>query len=240
MPILPLDYCEPLASTLGVMHYPGTDDESQNKARTYTARFLSEPIKQAEAAGHTVPREILLPIAMEAGNSLSDLEDRSWGGMAIGDLFVTLWALFNTDPSLTSWNNAIAIAERLARRARERTARTKLWSARKEFLTVAHLWAAWMIRGGLFSQPEVGYTGYDDFQSFLAEAEILRDWGQTWKPSRKNSSPLLPADVWRVPDGWSPQDRKADWPNTGNLRISTMPEEIMTKLKKRGRPRKAA
>ena len=47
--------------------------------------------------------------------------------------------------------------------------------------------------------------GYPDFQSFLAEAEILRDFGQKWRPERKKSKPLLPPDVWGVPENWKPE-----------------------------------
>jgi hypothetical protein len=53
-----------------------------------------------------------------------------------------------------------------------------LLQAKDRFLSVAHLWAARSIRGGKsFQKPEVGYDASADFQMFLAEAEILRDWG---------------------------------------------------------------
>ena len=47
-----------------------------------------------------------------------------------------------------------------------------------------------------------------DFQSFLAEAEILRQWGQTWQQRRATSEPPLPSEVWRVPGNWEPPTRR--------------------------------
>ena len=47
------------------------------------------------------------------------------------------------------------------------------------------------------TSPGVAYDGCDDFHCFLTEAEILRDFGQRWRPRRAKSDPLLPSDVWR-------------------------------------------
>ena len=60
MPILPLDHPEPLAATLGVMHYPGTNDDDPRKARAFAAQFLAEPIRRAYAEGHSLSYETLL------------------------------------------------------------------------------------------------------------------------------------------------------------------------------------
>src|SRR5690349_3430628 len=86
--------------------------------------------------------------------------------------------------------------------------RTKLLQAKDRFLSVAHLWAARSIREGkCFQKPEVGYDASVDFQMFLAEAEILRHWGQTWRQPRTTSEPPLSPNVWRVPDEWEPPAR---------------------------------
>ena len=140
MPFLPLDHPEPLAATLGVMLYPGTADDDAQKARTFTARWLAEPIKRAHEAGHRIPYDVLLRNATDCGWSLSDLEDPWWGGTATGELFKTLWALFNTDPKLASWNNAIEIAESVARSNGAKGSRTDQWAAKSRFISVAHLW----------------------------------------------------------------------------------------------------
>ena len=46
MPILPLDYPEPFAAILGVMLYPGTDDDDRRKARAFSANWLAEPFRR--------------------------------------------------------------------------------------------------------------------------------------------------------------------------------------------------
>jgi hypothetical protein len=239
IPILPLDHPEPFAATLGVMLYPGTEDDDPQKARTFAARWLAEPIKRAYEAGQRIPCDVLLRVVMDGGWSLSDLDDRWWGGTTTGELFKTLWALFNTNPKLASWNNAIEIAELVARGNAAKGSRTDQWVAKSRFISVAHLWGAWCIRDRQFgAQPKAQYDGYDDFQSFLAEAEILRDWGQTWRPPRAKSSPFLPSEVWCVPKTWSAPVRQPGWPNTGMIPIVKLPPHLMAKLKPAGRPRK--
>jgi hypothetical protein len=239
MPILPIDSLEPFAATLSVMLYPGLTGEDPNKARTFAARWLSEPIKRAQAAGHHVSYETLFQVAVDAGRSLPDIEERWQDATATGDLFKMLCALYHTDRSRTSWNSAIAIAEAAA--GRKRGSRTLYWNAKRQFLSVAHLWGAWSIREGQFtSQLQVGYDGYADFQAFLAEAEVLRDFGQYVGPVPANSSPFLPADVWRVPDGWKSPARQAGWPDIGRVPILTNSEQLMAGLRRAGRPRKGA
>jgi hypothetical protein len=201
MPILPLDYPEPFAATLGVMLYPAIEEAT--KARAFAAQFLAGPIRRLREAGHRLSYEALERIVMDAGQRLTDLDVRWWGGSATGETFKTLFALANTDPVLASWSNAITIAEKAA--ARHSGARTSLYEMRRRFWSVAHLWGAWSIREGKFVQnAEVGYDGVADFQSFLAEAEALREWGESWQPLRRNSDPALPPEVWRVPPSWQP------------------------------------
>jgi hypothetical protein len=177
MPILPLDYPEPFAATLGVMLYPGMDEDDQRNARAFAAQWIAEPLRRFHQAGHKLSYGPLARIAMDA--QLTDLDDRWWGGTATGELFKTLWALFNTKPELTSWNNAVKIAERVAARSNAKGSRTDQWDARRRFLSVAHLWGAWCIREGRFGEcPEVGYDGYHDFQFFLAEPKFFVTGGK--------------------------------------------------------------
>jgi hypothetical protein len=239
MPILPLDHPEPFAATLGVMVYPGTDGDDPLKARAFAADWLVEPIRRLHEDGHKMSYEALLRILTDGGQ-LEDLHDRWWGGRVTGELVKALWALFKTDPALTSWNNAVKIYELTATRDGTPGSRSALWDARSRFLSVAHLWGAWSIREGKFgTRPDVGYDGFDDFQSFLTEAEILRMWGQRWLPPRTNSKPLLSTDIWQVPENWEPPKRHPGWPPTGQLPVLTLAEELLTGLKKAGRPRKA-
>ena len=149
MPILPLDHPEPFAATLGVMLYPGTNEIDRRRARAVVPLWLAEPLRRYHQAGHRLPYDALLQIATDA-EPLKDLEERFWGGTATGELFKALWALFNTDRALASWQNAIKIAEEAAKRNKTKGSRTEQWAARTRFLSVAHLWAAWCIREGQF------------------------------------------------------------------------------------------
>jgi hypothetical protein len=237
MPILPLDHPEPFAATLGVMLYPAEAEAA--KARAFAAQWLAVPLQHFDEAGHTLPYDALLRSAMHAGETLSDVDDRIWCGSAAGELFKALFALAGTKPELASWNNAVKIAELVAARTRASGARSAQWNAKSRFVTVAHLWAAWSIRGREFAtDPDTAYDGWVDFQSFLAEAEILRDFGQNWRPPRKNSKPPLPADVWRTNEGWKPLAREPNWPKTGMIPLLELPEEFLRELRPAGRPSK--
>jgi hypothetical protein len=239
MPILPLDHPEPFTATLGVMLYPATDGKDPAKARAFAAQYLASAFTHFREAGGIPPYEVLAPILMGAGQPLGDLKERWWRGRATGETFKTLFALANTDPALASWTHAIKIVELTAKSFKAKGARTDLWDAKRRFLSVAHLWAARSIREGQsLLHPEVGYDASVDFQSFLTEAEILRQWGQTWRPPRAKSAPPLPPDVWRVPDKWEPPTRGPEWPKTGVIPSITLPEELLVKLKPSGRPRK--
>ena len=239
MPILPLDQPDAFSATLGVMLYPAADAAETRKARAFAARCLAKPIRNLHEAGGILSYDVFAEIAIDAGQSLTDLKERWWGGMATGVALKTFFALANTYPALASWNNAIKITQSIAKSFKAKGARTDLWKAKHHFLSVAHLWGAWSIREGRFEwRPEVGYDWYADFQAFLAEAEILREWGQTWQPSRAKSAPPLPPNVWRVPDNWAPPARQPGWPNTGMIPHLPLPQECLAKLRAAGRPHK--
>jgi len=239
MLILPLDYPEPFAATLGVMLYPAADDPDSRKARAYAAQYLAEPIRQLHETGAILSHEELFRIATDAGERLDDLDKRWWGATVTGEIFKVFFILANTEPTLASWSNAIRVAEVTAARRKVSGARSALRQALSKFKTVSHLWGAWSIRGGEFSpQPEVGYDGYADFQSFLAEAEILRTWGRSWRAARDKAEPPLPEDVWQVPEDWRPLACKPGWPETGAIPRMTLPEDLIRDLKSAGRPRK--
>ncbi|MBN4046533.1 hypothetical protein JYU02_00885 [bacterium AH-315-P15] len=239
MPILPLDHPEPFAATLGVMLYPGPDESEQRKARAFAAQYLAKPIQQLYETGGTLSQDDLLLLATDAGERLDNLEERWWRATATGELFKILFTLANTDLKLASWSNAIKLTELVATRSKVSGSRTALWGAKSEFHSVAHLWGAWSIREGKFDPlPEVGYDGYADFQSFLTEAEILRQWGQSWSPPRDKGKPPLPADAWIVPDDWQPPERFPGWPPTGRIPHMTLSDELLENLKPAGRPKK--
>jgi hypothetical protein len=110
MPILPLDHPEPFSATLGVMLYP--DEADAPKARAFAAQYLAGPIRRLHEAGGILPYDVLARILMDAGQPLTDFEERWWGGGATGEAFKAFFALANADPALASWNNAIKIVIR--------------------------------------------------------------------------------------------------------------------------------
>lgn len=247
MPILPLDHLEPFAATLGVMLYPGSDPSDQRRARAFAARFLSEPMRRFGDAGHSLPAEALLQLLRDAGGafgeaeSLDDVDARWWAGTATGEMTKAYFILADTEPERASWNNAARLAEDAAARDDRPRSRNELWAAKREFLPVAHLWGAWMIRGGCFGSDDgVGYDGWTDFQFFLAEAESLRYWGQNWRPRRDKAEPPLPAEVWTVPDDWRPPERQPGWPMTGVIPPMSFPAGLLEGLRPAGRPMNAS
>ena len=239
MPFLPLDHPEPYFATLGVMLYPAIDEVDTPKARAYVAQVLARTFSRFREAGGNPPYDVLAPILMDAGEPLSDLQERWWGGRATGELFKTFFALFNADPRLASWENAIKIVDSTTNSSKVKGARTKLLEARDRFLSVAHLWAARAIREGkIGALPEVGKVADVDFQSFLAEAESLRKWGQTWRAPRAKSTPPLPRDAWRAPESWIPPGAPPGWPDEVMLPKLRLPENLLVELRPAGRPRK--
>ena len=240
MSILPLDHPEPHAATLGVMLYPGADEASQRRARAFSAQYLAEPLRRFHEAGHSLPYEDLARIASDSGVPLDDIEKCWWDGSATGELFKVLFALAHTDPALASLGNATKLAETTAARHKVSGSRSSLYQARRRYGSVAHLWGAWSIRGRRFQWAlSVGYEGWHDFQFFLAEAEVLRRWGRSWRPDRKGSKPPLPVRAWRVPEGWEPPESQPGWPRTGGIPGLTLPDDLLRDLREPGRPRKS-
>jgi hypothetical protein len=210
-----------------VMLYP--DDAV--KARAYAAQLLlAEPIPRFLEAGHTLSQDDLVRIMRDSAPRLYDRDKRLWDGSAIGEVFKTFLALYNTDPGLASWSNAVIIAQKIA--GLRSGSRTSLYRLKRDLWSVAHLWAAWSIRNRQFvSYSNVGYDGSADFKSFLAEAEILREWGQQWQPLRRNSDQPSPPCAWRVPEGWEPPTRQRGWPKTGMIPHFTISEGLLAELR---------
>jgi hypothetical protein len=124
------------------------------------------------------------------------LAERWHGGAATGELFKALYLLAQDHTPLASWDNAIRIYKICAKRAKVSGSRSQLYEYLTSFRSIAHLWGAWSFRDGRFdARVGTGYDGYDNFQCFLTEAEILRDFGQVWRSPRANASPPLPQDV---------------------------------------------
>lgn len=234
MPILPLTDPEPFMATLGVMLYPGEDAAERSKSKAFAAQAMAEPLRQAIANGHDVRKEVLQKYATEGGEVLDDLRKRWKKGIWIGNLMKAWFALACSHPELASWSNVAIIGEKVA------GANTGVLSTFKSFKkshgSVGHLWAAWVIRGEQLKPDEkVGYDALSDFQSFLAESEILRDWGQNWKHSAANSPHPLPKNSWQVPDDWQLEETKPGWPQRGCIPYLSLPSHLLTGLAVSGR-----
>ncbi|MCR9093114.1 MAG: hypothetical protein NXI30_02750 [bacterium] len=244
MPFLPLDQPDPLMATMAIMHYPGQDDLERARARALASRLLAEPLKAFHADGQRLGYDQLAEIATGAGESIDDLEDRHFGGTAIGEVFKVLFALHNTEPVLASWENAIKITRAHARRHEVAASRSLILKHRQRFHSVAHLWAALSLRENRWTTDEsCGYEGAHDFAYFLEEAETLRRWGQHWRHPREGSEPPLPKDVWRVPQDWSPPERQPGWPTRpGRIPMVFIDEDVLrdAKIRRPGRPKNSS
>lgn len=240
---LPLDHPEPFAATLGVMLYPGQDDDSEKEARAYAAQYLAEPLRSFHEDGHRLAYEDLTRIASDSGWPLDDIKQRWWDGLSTGETFKVLFALAHTDPTLASWGNATKVVKAIAKKSKVHGSRSSLYDARSRYASVAHLWGAFCIREREFKPyPETGYDYLDDFQYFLAEAEILRWWGQSSRPDRDKAEPRLPEETWCVPEGWKPPERQDGWPPTGRIHVLTIPADLLARVQLRppGRPKKVS
>jgi hypothetical protein len=145
MPVLPVDYPEPFVAVLGTMLYPNEDEGAQRRA--VAAHYLAEPIRRFEATGGVLPYDDLLRIVKDGGARLDDLDQRWWGGTVMGELFKILFALANHNSEWASWEYSARIIEKSATIAKVSGARTSIMAAKQRFLTVAHLWGAYCIRG---------------------------------------------------------------------------------------------
>ncbi len=238
MPILPLDYPEPFAATLGIMLYPGADAVEQCQAKAFAAHYVTERLPLIYRVGSSLSDEELNRVLDDA-TPLVGLRERWSKGTLTGEMFRVFLALAHTDPSLATWANVIRLTEIRAAKHNAPASKSTLYAARKQFGSVAHLWSAWMIRHAEFRTDfGVRGTGHDEFQSFLAESDVLRHWGQSWRHERDKAEPPLPAEVWRVPDDWQPPAEQTGWAQTGEIPHLEWPREHVSQLRKAGRPPK--
>lgn len=243
MPYLPVDHLEPLAAILGVMYYPGFDIESRAKARSFTATFLlAKPLRDFFESGGELRQEDFTSLALDAGIPTDDWQERHFAGTATGQLLKVHFALYRTDRGIASWANAQRIAELVTREHRIPGSPTSMYKLRGPMMTVAHLWGAWCLREGRWTtDPDVGYDGWHDVQSFIAEAEAFRVWGQTWRQSRAKSKPPLPQDAWETPPTWAPPKRQPGWPRTGGIPDIGIDPDLICRagIRPSGRPQKS-
>lgn len=235
---LPPDHPEPFAALLGRMLYPGPTEREQRRAETYASQYLTEPLRQFYACGGTLSQEALLRIATGAPEILDDLEDRWWAGQATGEVTKILIALFISDRKLATWKNATRIVE--AETGTEPgTSRSTLMEYRRQFRPVAHLWAAWQIREGVFTADNPDADSLPaDVCKFVGMAERIRQWGQKFTPDRAKAKPLFGEDMLVAPDFWLEQQNIANWPPEGTLPMVTALSKHLEMLNPAGRPKR--
>ncbi len=249
MPTLPMNHPEPLAATLGVMHYPGAEGNDRAHAAAFAAQFVAAAVK---SQGGTIDDMTAARLFRDAGVPLGEWETRAREGQAVGEVVKVLLALWLRDQQYASWEKAMKIVREHAAPRTGGGSRSRLMELKGRYLAVAHLWAAWQLREGRFTtDTEVGYDGYADFEAFIAESEIIRKWGQALGPLSFIDSgeektidppdqPFFTGDMWKPPTDWRPCERQPHWPLTGVIPVITLPEKMLGGLRRAGRPRKSA
>lgn len=231
MPYLNLARGEPWASTWAVMHFP--DDAAKRQA--YLAKLWSGfyPAYERKRAGELAPRSVLLSImetAEEAPVERAEIADRRYRGLAAGEQLKVLFALAQTERESASWNAAARLVGWQSRKNR-----SYLYDARRIFLPVIHLWAAFILRDRRFCEDNsCGYRAIDDLQIFIAEAMALLQWSMHFKLSRKKAEPTLQrqtVDFWTPPPEWSPPIPRPEWPRDGGLRYVTLEADWMRRTR---------
>jgi len=238
MPYLNLAQGEPWAETWGTMHFP----EDEAKRRSYIARLWSRfyPIYEKTGAGEPLPRSVLLAV-MEAAEATpverDEIMDRRLKGLAAGELLRVLFTIAQTERKRASWNAAARLAEWNTGKSR-----AYLYDARREFLPVIHLWAAFILRDKRFYGDESGgYTAIDDLHTFIAEAMALLQWSMHFKLPRNKAEPTLnrqTVDFWTPPPVWSPPIPRPEWPRDGRLSAVSLDKNWMRRTRSKPARRK--
>lgn len=238
MPNLPLYGPQPLIATIGVMLYPGLDEEDRRKAAAYAAHFRNPAYRQFLEHGGQLSPEIETSLN-EDDQLARDHKTRWKAGLAVGNLTKVLFGLMQTQPEVASWNHAIDVVSRANASNKLPASLSYLWDAKAQFLTVAHLWGAWCVREGKFlNRPDIGYDLATDFQYFLYEAELLRYFGRTYHQDRDKAEPFLPDEAWHVPHEWEGPEYQAEWPERPGEKLHyVLPAELIEHMRPGGRPK---
>ena len=237
MPELKLDGLEPWADTLAIMLYPGEGEERLRRGWTakHWARFYADAAsKGILSLGAETLAELLTETSFHNDQN-GDMRERGRQGFIAGQTLLVAMATAETASKSASWNEAAKFMgwSQLA-------ARTAVFEARARFGSVAHLWAAWIMRDQRFWEaPAIGYTFLTDLAVFIREAETILEWGVTFKLPRQKAAPLLElASAWRTPDEWRPplewlpNSPREAWPRDGEVRRFMLPPEWQVRVGK--------
>lgn len=205
---------EGLVGTFAAMLYP--DDEALREA--FTAKALCEMTARCAVNNGkdvAVPPEVLLAAlqaeenpfrAAEALTRAGKFVGRWYEGTVAGAQVEMVWALAHHAPQQASRRKAVYLMEIQATKDKRPGTKSQFGDIWSQYQPVAHLWAAFNTRRHRFRRiDEVGYTAWKDFEAFITEAEIYREWGENHyaPPKQKKRTPLLdPALTWKPPPNW--------------------------------------
>jgi hypothetical protein len=218
MPYLNLAQGEPWAETWGIMLFP--DNEPARRAFIATCWLGFYPKYEKSGSGEPMARSVLLSVMEDAAAMAitpDEIATRLHKGLAAGEQLKVLFALAQTAPARASWNAATRLVERQTKKGR-----SYLYDARRAFLPVIHLWAAFILRDQRCHADETcGYRAIDDLHIFISEAMALLQWSTNFRLTRKKAEPTLnrqTMDFWTPPPEWSPPIPRPEWPRDGRLK----------------------
>ena len=199
---------------LGRMHYPADDEQYD--------QFVVVTLKKAELeVESTDPLDPALYRALDPNKYLHN-EKRHDRGTTAGAVLIILRTIFERyqeyEPSL---NKAFAVLEadlqgsgRPWDRRRPPANVRDIQKAWKAFKSVSHLWAAALLlrqQAGITDAEET-FSAPETLPLFLAVAEDMRQFAQTYSQPRARKALLNPGEAWQVPRDLSLPIIKLDMP----------------------------
>ncbi len=190
---------------LGRMYYPADDDQYE--------QFVVVTLKKAELEEESIdPLDPALYRALDPYKYLHNEKRHDRGTTAAAALVIVRAIVERYSEYEPSLNKAFAVLEADLQRSGRPWDRRRppanvrdIQKAWKAFKSVSHLWAAaWLLR----QQP--GITGAEEAFStpetlplFLAVAEDMRQFAETFSQPRAHKPLLNPGDAWEVPSDLS-------------------------------------
>ncbi|MDR3527395.1 MAG: hypothetical protein P4L57_08940 [Rhizomicrobium sp.] len=235
MPYFEFKYGDPVPEIWAAMHFPEAGEETAQKRAAYTAYIRAHYFPDYFGLSQPEPVYEVLKASLQNRPEKSELTNRRWQGATAGEVLKMVFAVAHDAPSRASWTRAVSL---MATHLKE--SESTIWTAKRRFAPVLHLWAAWSLRGSQFYRDEAkDYSYADDLSMFLCEAMALLQWahqsvlkadsGQT----RQKAKPLIARSdpVWTPPPSWAPPTPRPNWPRDGRLQQATLPKEWLKKFR---------
>lgn len=203
-----------IATVFAAMLFPRDAQQRQD----FLARLLVDAA--AKSRRNVEVTHDLVVRALEAEpHPLSDRGNPApWlAGQSAGEQLLLLLALSRHAPDHASRNKVLFLLEWQKHFHSLPGSKAEMDRAWQSHRSVAHLWAPFIARDGFYKIDEFGYTSAHDGVAFLMEAELMRQFGESFKPPGRDQPILDPAQTWRVPDTWRPMKWHPDWPPRGNI-----------------------